>query len=287
MLRVGHLSVVASLTVGAGCGVETPAAGSDASNSGTPHSTDGDAGDASSGDTGGSGGGVGNAGGAEASSGGAPAGTGGTSAGATATGGAGFSTTIDCRVEGDGRTTLVFVNGCSEPLTFAGSNIEGGELEPGAHVCVDVGSDTEPLSSLRYWGWLGADPGAERHTLAEFTFNTDFYDFDWYDISYVDAHNLPLRIEPVERPDCVTLSCPESLLADCPAEGRYLDASGAVVSCVSPNRDDPESPVVRYFESCDDAYAWSGDDQQGTDPSPMRACAGEDWDITFCPAGVP
>ena len=56
------------------------------------------------------------------------------------------------------------------------------------------------------------------------------------------------------------------------------------MSCVSPARDDPESPVALYFEACDDAYAWSGDDQHGTDTSPMRACAGEDWDIVFCPA---
>jgi hypothetical protein len=46
------------------------------------------------------------------------------------------------------------------------------------------------------------------------------------------------------------------------------------------------SPVALYFEACDDAYAWSGDDQKGDDPSPMRACAGEDWQISFCP-GAP
>ena len=191
---------------------------------------------------------------------------------------------VDCRHEGDGTTTLVFVNRCARPLTFAGSDITGATLPPGAFACVDIGSATDELATKRYWGWVGDDPGAERHTLAEFTFNTDFNDFDWYNISHVDAHNLPMSIVPVGRPDCHTLSCPQDFLADCPDVGRVADASGEVVSCVSPARDDPESPVALYFEACDDAYAWSGDDQHGTDTSPMRACAGEDWDIVFCPA---
>ena len=192
---------------------------------------------------------------------------------------------ITCRMAGDGKTTLVFVNGCGGTLTFAGSDIAGGTLAPGAHQCVDIGTATEALSSKRYWGWLGADPGPEHHTLAEFTFNTSFHDFDWYDISHVDAHNLPMQIVPVGHPDCHTLSCPMELLSGCPTVGQYRDSSGKVVACVSPERNNPTSPVVQSFEACDDAYAWSGDDANGTDPSPMRACAGEDWDIVFCPPG--
>jgi hypothetical protein len=192
---------------------------------------------------------------------------------------------IDCRREGDETTTLVFVNRCRRPVTFAGSDITGATLSPGTFACVDIGNASDEIASVRYWGWVGEDPGAERYTLAEFTFNTDFNDFDWYNISHVDAHNLPVSIAPVGRPDCHTLSCPQDFLADCPEVGRVRDASGQLVSCVSPERDDPESPVALYFEACDDAYAWSGDDQHGSDPSPMRACAGEDWDIVFCPPG--
>jgi hypothetical protein len=76
------------------------------------------------------------------------------------------------------------------------------------------------------------------------------------------------------------------LLAECPEEGRYTDASGDLVACVSPERDDADSVVATHFELCDDAYAWSGDDQQGEDPSPVRACAGEDFQLLFCPSGV-
>lgn len=212
--------------------------------------------------------------------GGNPASAGGSSGG---TGAAPDAADFGCRIDGDGLTTLVFVNRCDGPVTYRGSDIEGGEIAPSALACVDIGSATEALSSKRYWGWVGSDPGGEHHTLAEFTFNTDFNDFDWYNISHVDAHNLPLQIVPVARPDCQVLTCAQSFLAGCPTEGRFTDASGAVVACVSPERDDPNSIVAQYFESCDDAYAWSGDDQHGTDPSPMRACAGEDWDIVFCP----
>ncbi|MGK3966777.1 thaumatin family protein [Sorangium sp. So ce118] len=186
---------------------------------------------------------------------------------------------VDCRTAGDGKSTLAFVNKCDQPLQFLGSLIDGGELGPGQFACRDVGTSEEPLSSLRYWAYAGSDPGGGRHTLAEMTLNTDFNDFDWYNISHVDAHNLPLAIVPVDLPDCRTLSCPESLLARCPEVGRYKDASGATVSCVSPDRDEPANPVAVYFEEqCKDAYSWSGDDQES-----MAACAGEDYDIVFCP----
>ena len=189
-----------------------------------------------------------------------------------------------CRAEADGKTTAVFVNHCSATLEVRGSDIEDASVASGEFVCRELGSDIETISSKRYWGFIGQDPGGEHHTLAEFTFNTDFNDFDWYNISHVDAHNLPMSIVPLDRSDCDTLACPDAmLLTDCPEIGRWTDDLGELRSCVSPERDNPNSPVALYFESCDDAYAWSGDDQQGDDPSPVRACAGEDWSIVFCP----
>jgi hypothetical protein len=197
------------------------------------------------------------------------------------------STTIDkvtpkpvtCRKTGDGKTTLVLVNGCASKLSVRGSNGVTGELLPGEHLCVDLGTDVEPLNSLRYWGFMGEDPGGEHHTLAEMTLNTDFNDFDWYNLSHVDAHNLPLSIVPIDKKDCRSLTCGESLLANCPAEGIYRDSKGVVVACVSPLRDNENSPVAEYFDaSCKDAYSWSGDDQDS-----MVACAGEDYDVVFCP----
>jgi len=188
----------------------------------------------------------------------------------------------DCAHDGDGKTTLVFVNDCAAPVSFRGSDIDGGTLEPGAAACVDIGSDVESLSAKRYWGFRGEDPGAEHHTLAELTFNTDFNDFDWYNISHVDAFNLPMQIAPLARPKCEALTCAVDLVPDCPEVGRYEDSNGDLVACVSPDRNNAMSPVAEYFQQCDDAYAWSGDDQ--SKPSPVRACAGEDFQIGFCPS---
>ncbi len=186
--------------------------------------------------------------------------------------------------DGDDVTTLVFVNGCDGVLEIRGSDIEPASIAPGERARRDIGDATETLSSKRYWAFIGEDPGGGRYTLAEFTFNTDFNDFDWYNISHVDAHNLTMRISPLARPGCDELVCDSAdLLSGCPEVGRYEDALGALVSCVSPERDDSGSPVALHFESCDDGYAWSGDDASGDDPSPVRACAGEDWEIELCP----
>ncbi len=218
--------------------------------------------------------GAGNAPGAGAEAGGASA-----VGGANAVGGASAVGDIDCRAKGDGKSTITLINHCTQVLSFRGSKIEGGDLAPGAHACRDVGSATESIPAIRYWGFIGADPGGEKYTLAELTLNTDFNDFDWYNISHVDAHNLPMQIRAVDMPSCRVLTCAQSLLANCPPEGQFKDASGNVVSCVSPDRNDPNSPVAKYFEaSCKDAYSWSGDDADS-----VVACAGEDYDIVFCP----
>lgn len=207
--------------------------------------------------------------------------TGGASSDATSSSstGSGGAQDPDCRQAGDGKTTLTFINKCDQAIWFAGSRVEGAELSPGQFACRDVGTSEETLSSLRYWGHTKADPGTGKYALAEMTLNTDFNDFDWYNLSHVDASNLPLEIFPVAMPDCRTLSCPMDLLASCPAVGQVKDASGATISCVSPDRDDPGNPVAVYFEAqCKDAYSWSGDDSES-----MAACAGEDYDIVFCP----
>ena len=186
---------------------------------------------------------------------------------------------IDCRKTGDGKSSITFINKCQGTLAFRGSKIEGGDLKQGEHACRDVGDATTEIAAIRFWGYIGEDPGGERYTLAELTLNTSFNDFDWYNISHVDASNLPMSVAAVDMPACRTLSCPNSLLADCPAVGLVKDSKGNVISCYSPMRDDQNSLVAQYFEmSCKDAYSWSGDDQDS-----VVACAGEDYDVTFCP----
>jgi len=133
--------------------------------------------------------------------------------------------------------------------------------------------------AIRFWDFIGEDPGPERYTLAELTLNTTFNDFDWFNISHVDASNLPMQVAAVDMPKCRVLTCAKSLLADCPAIGQEKDASGTIISCFNPTRDDKNSVVAQYFEAgCADAYSWSGDDQGS-----VVACAGEDYDVVFCP----
>jgi hypothetical protein len=250
--------------------------GNDASGSGNAS-----AGSNSSGN--GSGGGGSSNGGGGSKTGSAGTASGGASNGGASTGGSGGGgvTTgpVDCRKSGDGKSTISFINKCQGMLEFRGSKIEGGQLKPGEHACRDVGDAKTEIPAIRFWGYIGEDPGGERYTLAELTLNTSFNDFDWYNISHVDASNLPMSVAAVDMPKCRTLSCPTSLLPNCPAVGVLKDSKGNVISCYSPMRDDKNSPVAQYFEkSCKDAYSWSGDDQDS-----VVACAGEDYDVTFCP----
>jgi hypothetical protein len=72
-----------------------------------------------------------------------------------------------------------------------------------------------------------------------------WHHFDWYNISHVDASNLPMQIVAAAMPKCRTLTCATSLLPGCPAVGQYKDPAGDVISCVSPMPNDPQSPGGR------------------------------------------
>ncbi|SEU08660.1 thaumatin family protein [Stigmatella erecta] len=194
---------------------------------------------------------------------------------------------LGCAVKGDGKTTLRFINRCGFNVTFAGNNISGGNLASGAEACRTIGSNTDHMISKRYWGFRqGEDPGFEHHSLAEFGFNENAFGYaswDWFNLSYVDAHNLPLKIIPYDLgtgTTCTgqTRSCVKDLLPGCPETGKLRNAAGKVIACVSRDRDNPNSTVAKYFDaSCSQSYSWSGDD------SVMAACNAEDFDIVFCP----
>jgi hypothetical protein len=273
-----YMRLASTLLLLGACGAEEGGkpTGSDGS-SGSSHSSDA----GTSHQTNGGSGGNGSAGSA---SGGKATTMAGSSPGGAASGNQGGSSSVQsgaitCRTKGDGKSTISFVNKCQGTLSFRGTDIEGGDLAPGEHACRDVGDTATEIPAIRFWGFIGTDPGGEKYTLAELTLNTSFNDFDWYNISHVDASNLPMQVVPVDMASCRTLICAESLLANCPAVGVLKDANGKVISCVSPDRDNRDSEVARYFEaSCKDAYSWSGDDSES-----VAACAGEDYDVVFCP----
>ncbi len=196
---------------------------------------------------------------------------------------------LGCAVAGDGKTTLRFINRCNTAVVFAGNGgMASGTLAAGAEACRTIGGNTEHMISRRYWGFRqGEDPGAGRYTLAEFGFNEAFAGYnswDWFDVSQVDAQNLPMKIIPYQlgtNTVCAnqTRACQPNLLPNCPSVGQFKNAAGKVISCVSPERDNPNSAVARYFDAaCPQAYSWSGDDA-----GPMAACNAEDFDVVFCP----
>jgi len=196
--------------------------------------------------------------------------------------------TGNCIVAGDGQTTLRFINRCGFDVTFQGNNISGGDLASGKEACRTIGSIYTMMLTKRYWGFRkGEDPGFEHHSLAEFGFNETFYQYkswDWFNLSHVDAVNLPLKIVPYDLPGgstCAaqTRSCPMDLLTNCPAVGQLRNSAGKIIACVSRDRDNPNSTVAKYFDAgCSQSYSWSGDD------SVMASCDAEDFDIVFCPA---
>ena len=193
------------------------------------------------------------------------------------------ASSIDCRAAGDGRSTVTLINECTGELSFRSSAGAAGDLKPGAHVCLQVGDVKDAIASTEYWGFIGKDPGDRRHTLAVINLNTTFNDFDWYDISHVDAFNLPVQIVPVAAPNCRTLTCAQNLLPNCPSEAVIKDVSGEIVACVNPDANDATSVVAQYFKkNCPDAYSWTGDSA-----SSLASCVGEDYDIIFCPAPSP
>lgn len=245
------VTVGASGATSASAGDPSTAEGGGAASGGDPGSNAGTSG--SGDDVGGAGNGASGAASGGATSGGAASGgaasggiggDGGTAS--SGTGGLGGAETSgigtpDCFTEGDNVTSVVLVNECAGTLTYGGSDISGGDIAAGGYVCISAGTATEELPAKRYWGYIGENPGNERHTLAEFTFNTTFNDFDWYNISHVDAHNLTMAIEALGRPDCARLACEDSLLENCPEVGKLFDSEGRLISCYSPDRDDPMS----------------------------------------------
>jgi hypothetical protein len=222
---------------------------------------------------------VGDGGKAGASSGGTASSDVGGSAPQTGGGGVGGSTLSECQHRGDGKSTVMVVNQCDKPLSFRSNAGDAGELLPGAQACHDLGNTTDVIPAVRYWGYTGVDPGAGRHSLAVLELNTTYQALDFYDISYVDAQNLPLAMAPLGMPGCRNLTCSASLLQNCPPVGQLKDDAGQIIACTNPDNHNPNSPVAQYFnQGCGDAYAWTGDDAEA-----LTACAGEDYAIVFCP----
>ncbi|KAI8082901.1 thaumatin [Halteromyces radiatus] len=138
-------------------------------------------------------------------------------------------------------------------------------------------------------------------SLAEFTFRGAGGN-DFYDLSFVDGFNLPLKIAPVNghggsnadgQYNCGSPTC--STLPTCPSDMK-LTNNGQFSSCQSacakyksdeycctganstPDTCSPNSYSKAVKSDCPDAYSYAYDDKSST-----YSCVAEGYDITFCP----
>jgi hypothetical protein len=144
--------------------------------------------------------------------------------------------------------------------------------------------------------------GAASATLAEFTLGGGTSP-DFYDVSLVDAFNVPITITPQGGAGCATAGCSADLAPGCPAELQDVDATGNIVACLSsctqfggdqycctgsfdsPSACNPSAwPVnsASYFKSgCPDAFSYAFDPVTAT-----FTCQGASgYIITFLPFG--
>jgi hypothetical protein len=144
--------------------------------------------------------------------------------------------------------------------------------------------------------------GTATATLAEFTLGGGSSP-DYYDVSLVDAFNVPITITAQGGSGCETAGCSADLDPGCPSELQDVDSSGNVVACLSscskfggdqyccigsfdsPSACNPAAwPVdsASYFKSaCPDAFSYAYDAVTAT-----FTCQGASgYVITFLPFG--
>lgn len=145
--------------------------------------------------------------------------------------------------------------------------------------------------------------GTATATLAEFTLGGGSSP-DYYDVSLVDAFNVPITITPQGGAGCDTAGCSANLIPGCPSELQDMDSDGDVVACLSscskfggdqyccagsfdsPSACNPAAWPVNsagYFKSaCPDVYSYATDPVTST-----FTCQGASgYVITFLPFGA-
>jgi Thaumatin family len=245
-------------------------------------------------------------------------------AGAAAALGLGVSGLADRASAASGQFTLVNQTGQTIWPGVAGTYVPNGggfELPPGGTATLGV----PPNWSGRIWartfcnfdgsgngscetgdcgGVLACNgaTGTASATLAEFTLGNGTAP-DYYDVSLVDAFNLPMTITPQGGSGCATAGCTANLAPGCPSGLQSVDASGNIVACLSscsmyggdqycctgsagsPASCNPDGwPVdsASYFKSgCPDAFSYAFDSVTST----FTCQGGSGYVITFFPFG--
>jgi hypothetical protein len=253
--------------------------------------------------------------------------------GAVAAAGLGFSG-LARRASAQSSATLTFVNNSGQTiwpaiLGNAGQETPNGggwELDNGQSTTITVpgtwqgrvwartyctfdesgqGCETGDCGGVLACNGAGGAPNA---SLAEFALGGGASS-DFYDVSLVDAFNIPITVAPVggvtssgDPYQCTTAGCTTNLNPGCPSALQDVDSNGNIVACLSARQEFGEadqyccvgaynSPSVcnpatwpvdsaTYFKSgCPGAYSWTFDD-----PTSTFTCSGASgYVITFGP----
>ncbi len=178
----------------------------------------------------------------------------------------------------DGRAQIEFYNKCPWPVVF-GRMGKGdiATLGPQGRNVRDLGPDSAAYPALAYYGYRqGEHPGFGHMSLAEFSINA-WNKMDFYDVSLVDGFNIGIRISNRAN-SCRPAICGGDLVGACPASQKIYVGGKAVACSKKGDRDNPNNPAARLFESrCENAYSWSKDD------AATVGCDAQDYLVTFCP----
>jgi hypothetical protein len=158
-------------------------------------------------------------------------------------------------------------------------------------------------------------------SLAEFTLwqpqNSSAFPEDWYDVSYVDGYDFPIKIQPSD-PTYKAPSCTSDVIPNCPVGQQVKDAAGVVVYCQSActrygtdpsvpanvqqiycclppyNNENMCSPAnypnppgninAQFKNACPDSYSWPDDDPTSVWHYPGNSSV--TYTIEFCPNGI-
>lgn len=208
---------------------------------------------------------------------------------------------------------VLILNQCNTTLQVGYQTNDGAR---GSTVELAIGQ-THTLPVISNWaGRVWAREGCQVHkcdiagaanpaSLAEFKLNNNQKDIDYYDVSFVDGYNLPMRIEPqmingldelikLDARHCRRSECTN--LPTCPKDLQVLDKDGRFVACnsaCSKYNEEKYCCTGKYNTAkactsnhyantikgvCPDSYSYAFDDATS-----VYGCKASAYQIVFCP----
>lgn len=190
------------------------------------------------------------------------------------------------------------INQCGRTITACATCCGGGQVNcyvlnsRGGRKQIDVGSNW-PAGVV--WGFPGSgNPSTGNNAkpqanLAEITVGAGGQDF--YDISNVDAYNLPMRVAPTQiagggKPSgnhCGTIICAiNDLNSFCRPPNFLTGGPGNGCKNVNGPGNNPTDGTRQFKARCPTSYSYSKDDAR----SVFGCETGSNYEVVFCPFGA-